>query len=200
MQDLGTFGGNTSEAYGVSADGTVVVGWARNSIGQNRAFRWDSAGMQALSNLSGASGSIAYGVSADGSVIVGIVAFDEDSRAVRWVNGQIEDLNQVYASLLESGSELWTAVDVSPDGRFIVGTGYNARTRRMEGYLLDTAVCTRHYGDVNEDGCVDDADLLSVLFAFGSSGTHLGRVDVNCDGVVDDADILIVLFNFGNRC
>jgi hypothetical protein len=55
-------------------------------------------------------------------------------------------------------------------------------------------------GDVNLDGCVDDADLLAVLFAFGRTGDRLGRVDVNCDQVVDDADLLQVLFNFGSGC
>jgi hypothetical protein len=52
-------------------------------------------------------------------------------------------------------------------------------------------------GDVNDDGCVDDADLLIVLFAFGGSNP---LADVNSDGIVDDADLLIVLFNFGNGC
>jgi hypothetical protein len=54
-------------------------------------------------------------------------------------------------------------------------------------------------GDVNGDGCVDDADLLAVLFAFGQTGSGLPE-DVNGDGVVDDADLLIVLFNFGQGC
>jgi hypothetical protein len=53
-------------------------------------------------------------------------------------------------------------------------------------------------GDVNCDGCVDDADLLSVLFEFGS--TDITPADVNGDRVVDDADLLQVLFNFGNGC
>jgi hypothetical protein len=52
-------------------------------------------------------------------------------------------------------------------------------------------------GDVNGDGCVDDADLLIVLFNFGNAG---GQGDVNSDGIVDDADLLIVLFNFGSGC
>ena len=52
-------------------------------------------------------------------------------------------------------------------------------------------------GDVNGDGCVDDADLLIVLFAFGGSDPS---ADVNGDGIVDDADLLIVLFNFGQGC
>lgn len=54
-------------------------------------------------------------------------------------------------------------------------------------------------GDVNGDGCVDDADLLAVLFAFGC-GSDCGPEDVNGDGVVDDADLLAVLFAFGNGC
>jgi hypothetical protein len=52
-------------------------------------------------------------------------------------------------------------------------------------------------GDVNGDGCVDDADLLTVLFAFGGSDVN---ADINEDGVVDDADLLIVLFEFGSGC
>jgi hypothetical protein len=43
---------------------------------------------------------------------------------------------------------------------------------------------------------VDDADLLQVLFAFGSSDRS---ADVNGDGTVDDADLLTVLFNFGSN-
>lgn len=54
-------------------------------------------------------------------------------------------------------------------------------------------------GDVNESGCVDDADLLMVLFAFGEPGQGRSE-DLNNDGMVDDADLLIVLFNFGNGC
>jgi hypothetical protein len=54
-------------------------------------------------------------------------------------------------------------------------------------------------GDVNLDGCVDDADLLQVLFAFGRTGAGLPE-DINCDQVVDDADLLLVLFNFGSGC
>jgi len=54
-------------------------------------------------------------------------------------------------------------------------------------------------GDVNGDDCVDDTDLLGVLFSFGSSGENL-PADVNGDGVVDDDDLLVVLTNFGQGC
>jgi hypothetical protein len=52
---------------------------------------------------------------------------------------------------------------------------------------------------VNRNRCVDDADLLRVLFAFGQTGAGLPE-DLNGDSVVDDADLLTVLFNFGSGC
>ncbi|MFN4034041.1 MAG: hypothetical protein ACK4ME_10585 [Fimbriimonadales bacterium] len=54
-------------------------------------------------------------------------------------------------------------------------------------------------GDVDGNGCVDDADLLAVLFNFGNAGEEQ-PADVNRDCLVDDADLLSVLFNFGNGC
>jgi hypothetical protein len=53
------------------------------------------------------------------------------------------------------------------------------------------------FGNVNGDGIVDDADLLQVLFNFGSNDP---AADANGDGIVDDADLLTVLFNFGALC
>jgi probable HAF family extracellular repeat protein len=135
MQDLGTLGGDESEALGVSADGSVVVGWAYNAPGRWRAFRWTAAGgMQDLGTLDGY-WSEAWGVSADGSVVVG----EADRGAFRWTAaGGMEDLNITYAHLLTNGSKLREARAISPDGRYIVGWGWNAATRRPEAYLLDT--------------------------------------------------------------
>jgi hypothetical protein len=125
------------------------------------------------------------------------------NRAVRWQLGtattQVEDLNQTYAALLRDGSVLQSANAFPANGRYIVGWGYNAATGREEAFLLDTQECPLQNGDVNANGCVDDADLLAVLFAFGSTG-NVGGEDTNCDNVVDDADLLKVLFNFGSGC
>jgi probable HAF family extracellular repeat protein len=141
MQDLGTLGGDESVAYGVSADGSVVVGWAENAAGQRRAFRWTAAGgMRSLGSLPGCDQSWAFGVSADGSVVVGW-AYNAAGlpRAFRWTaSGGMEDLNTTYANLLTNGSVLYSANAISPDGRYIVGKGYNAATGRIEAFLLDT--------------------------------------------------------------
>jgi hypothetical protein len=50
----------------------------------------------------------------------------------------MEDLNITYAHLLTNGSVLEMASAISPDGRYIVGQGYNAATGRSEAFLLDT--------------------------------------------------------------
>lgn len=106
-------------------------------------------------------------------------------------------LSSTYSSL---GVWFDTAAAISPDGRYIVGF---AQTYNPRGYLLDTesscTACVAHDGDVDNNACVDDADLLAVLFAFGGT-SYLGRADVNCDGQVDDSDLLTVLFNFGSGC
>jgi len=193
MQDLGTLGGNSSEAFGVSADGAVVVGRAENAARFYRAFRWTaSGGMQDLGTLGGDE-SWALGVSADGSVVVGESLY----RAFRWTASRgMESLNRTYASLLTYGSGFAEARAISPDGRYIVGWGSNAATGRYEAFLLDTGFPRR--GDVDRNGCVDDADLLQVLFAFGGRGYR--NEDLNWDGTIDDADLLEVLFNFGSGC
>jgi len=202
MQDLGTLGGDWSEARGVSADGSVVVGvvsYYSYYGNYYRAFRWTAAGgMQDLGTLPGDRESEARGVSADGSVVVGVARNAAgQERAFRWTAaGGMEDLNTTYASLLTNGSVLWQARAISPDGRYIVGEGYNAATGRREAFLLDTGFPRR--GDVDRDGCVDDADLLQVLFAFGGQGYR--NEDLNWDGTVDDADLLEVLSHFGSGC
>ncbi len=62
----------SSVAFGVSDDGSVVVGGGSSASG-GEAFRWTQAGgMQGLGDLPGGNfGSTAFGVSADGSVVVG---------------------------------------------------------------------------------------------------------------------------------
>lgn len=102
---------------------------------------------------------------------------------------------------------LWVS-QYNPGGLFTVDTNTAQVTQRANygvnklgvGVAIRSARCVEHAGDVDNNGCVDDGDLLAVLFAFGQSGNNLGRVDVNCDGMVDDADLLTVLFNFGRGC
>jgi hypothetical protein len=82
--------------------------------------------------------------------------------------------------------------------RYFVGGGTGANNGNI--LAVDNLQITGFsYGDVNMDGCVDDADLLAVLFAFGNTDPFLAE-DTNGDGRVDDADLLTVLFAFGEGC
>lgn len=67
----------------------------------------------------------------------------------------------------------------------------------VQRYRITVQTISLPPGDVNGSGCVDDADLLTVLFSFGSNDP---AVDLDGNGVVDDADLLVVLFNFGVGC
>ncbi len=124
MQDLGALGSdNYSFAEGVSADGGVVVGLARDANFRIRAFRWTgSGGIQDLGTLGGGDSAGARGVSADGSVVVGWAkdaAYGE--RAFRWTAaGGLQDLGSIGAS----GNRA-AACDVSANGSVVVGEARN---------------------------------------------------------------------------
>lgn len=190
----------------VSGNGAIAVGNTGNFWGGGYyPVMWREANNWQPEQLAHLGGNAGEAFDIRGDMIVGFSALPNGQRrAVRWrvssATTEVEDLNQTYAALLSDGSRLSRANGISANGRYIVGQGYNAATGRDEAFLLDTQGCASHNGDVDENGCVDDADLLAVLFAFGQSGADLGRVDVNCDQVVDDADLLQVLFNFGSGC
>lgn len=140
MQDLGTLGGREAAAYAVSADGSVVVGAAYNAQSQSIAFRWQNNTMQALGTL-GRQSSLATAISADGARIVGW-ARDEDGRrqtGFLWTpTDGMQDLNLLYAQLLSPRSSLSRPLAISPNGRYIVGQGFNGQTNQLEAFILDT--------------------------------------------------------------
>ncbi|MBR0567449.1 autotransporter domain-containing protein [Azoarcus sp. L1K30] len=115
MTRLGTLDGSTrSLAYGVSADGTVVVGAALGSSAW-KAFRWtETGGMVDLGTLGSAfANSEARAVSADGTVIVG----QSDARAFRWTQAE----GMINLGVINGGFSS-IAYGVSADGTVIVGT------------------------------------------------------------------------------
>ncbi len=116
ITDLGELqAGWGSIAYGVSADGSVVVGGSGDSL----AFRWTPAtGMVSLGALHGGGWSWAHGVSADGTVVVGFAADGAAGNAVRafrWQGGVMESLG-----VLNLGPSSH-AHGVSADGNVVVG-------------------------------------------------------------------------------
>lgn len=196
-------GGGYSEARDIDGSGQIIVGYAKDNANRYHAVRWVRQQVEILTGLGGVI-SDARAVAQNGRVIVGR-AIDPVgiSHATRWLDPSLpQNLNTVYAHLLPQGAQLTVANDLSPNGRYIVGVGYNPTTGRWEAFLLDTLEpCHTMAGDVNNDGCTDDADLLLILEAFGQRADCWSiNVDLNCDGAVDDADLLSVLLDFGQGC
>jgi len=81
-------------------------------------------------------------------------------------------------------------VRVVPNTGYLMAATYGRGMWRVRLPLVPT-------GDVNGDGCVEDNDILIVLFAFG---TDNAQADLNRDGIVNDIDLLLVLINFGSGC
>lgn len=131
LRELGELPGGSyySIATGVSADGTTVVGESESAAGYE-AFLWDAErGLRGLGDLPGGEfRSRAAAVSADGSMAVGFSAGASGFEAFLWDGDHgIRELRVVLSALgvdLE-GWTLTTAIDISADGRTIVGNGVN---------------------------------------------------------------------------
>ncbi len=164
---LGDLPGGTfrSNAFDVSADGSVVVGDSLSEPGWE-AFRWtDEEGMVGLGDLPGGLfASMATGVSADGSVIVGRGRPEGGLvyEACRWTaEGGIEGLG-----FLPKSGPSSMAFGVSDDGQVIIGRaelepfGYEVAFRwtAAEGMVslgfLESGVPTRGAWGVSADGSV----------------------------------------------
>lgn len=129
-------GGTTnSAAYGVSADGNVVVGSAVTASG-TVAFKWtEGGGMVALPVLAGGTSAIAYAASADGSVIVGDSDSASGPQACVWSNGAASGLGDLAGGAFGSAAR-----GVSDNGSVIVGYGTSASGR--EAFRIAGGVMT----------------------------------------------------------
>jgi uncharacterized membrane protein len=116
-------------AYGVSADGSIVVGTAayRAAGGPNLAVQWMVADDGISSIILSSGEAVARAVSADGRVVVGSEAPSDGGFATRWVDGHPENLVRALraAGVSIEGWQLTMATAVSPDGQSIAGIGIN---------------------------------------------------------------------------
>jgi hypothetical protein len=114
---LPNLGGTYAQAVATSSDGSIVVGFSTDSIGNICAVRWINNTINNLGALpGGTSYSVANFCSADGSIIVGS-ANDSNGYAkpVKWTNGSISELTT------QPGTVNGSANGCSPDGSIIVG-------------------------------------------------------------------------------
>ena len=136
FQGLGFLPGrDSSSAAGVSANGTVVVGFSNRphfpGIIPPEAFRWTAAsGMVGLGSLPGGNLSGATGVNADGTVVVGTTLFltpgGFQQQAFRWT----EETGMVGLDFLPGGNQS-RATGVSANGKVVVGEAVDASGREQ---------------------------------------------------------------------
>lgn len=140
--------------YDVSADGSIVATWVGTwgYYDYWRAAVWVHGRLFDIGSL-GRQESEALDVSGDGRIVVGS-AWDRyyyQEQGYRWRYGKtnyiafvwtpdsgIRPLQELFGDLLASGSLLLTADAISPNGRYILGTGYDASSQRSGPFLIDT--------------------------------------------------------------
>jgi uncharacterized membrane protein len=186
-----------SDARGISADGTVVVGQAVfvpvNGI---RAFRWTAgSGMQNIGSPDfGGPTSHADAITPDGSVIVGAVGGLGLFQAARWTAAGGW---QLFGNL--PGALDGSAYAVSADGNTVVGVnGGHAFIWRPSRGIEDlqtvlappTGWTLTEARGVSADGTIVFGNGSQVGVGGGAWMATLPRYgDLNCDGVVNFDDI-----------
>jgi len=141
--DLGTLdGGNFSSASGISTNKHFIVGYSNGTNHHDHAFIWTEAnGMQDLGTLGGTQ-SWASAVSDDGLVIGVSLTVDGFENAFIWSpDSGMQNLNDIYSDLIPAASKLTAVSSITPDGRYIVGTGYQS-VEKYEAFLLDRGAST----------------------------------------------------------
>ncbi|BCW94739.1 MAG: DVUA0089 family protein [Fimbriimonadales bacterium] len=162
--------------------------WLFRCDGTGVAFNDDSGGLQ--STIDNSSGCITQA----GTYLLAISRYNRDAVDVNggllWNNSPFSGVRCPDGPGASNPIAGWTGATAA-GGRYTI---------QLQGaYFVSQQGCEDGggcEGDVNNDGTVDDADLLEVLFNFGCFG-FCGPADVDNNGTVDDADLLVVLFNFG---
>jgi probable HAF family extracellular repeat protein len=180
-----------SDANGVSADGSVVVGEVRVTAAGQRPFRWTSEdGMVEIAGPpSGLSLRYATGVSADGSVVAGVaINSSERFEAFRWTSQD----GAVGLGVPSTSPFASRANAVSADGNVVVGTatgafrwtsadgmvaigGAGADGASADGSVVVGTSLSQAFRWTSDDGIVRLGDLSG-----GSSTSH--ALAVSADG------------------
>lgn len=161
IQDLGIpFGQYQAGAFGISGDGTVVVGQTYSAVGSGPAFRWTSAtGMTLLQSLPGDTSAFVSAVSESGLEIVGQSGRSQPyhTLAVRWAsNGNVEPIT----------ADMIQATAVNADGSAIVG-------RAVFGTVTAAAIWTSR-GGLQQLGSLDGGTGATAYAISGDGSVVVG--------------------------
>jgi uncharacterized membrane protein len=195
-------GWGTNEAYGVSWNGTYIVG-KMTGVDFPEAFRWsEQDGFVGLGDLPGSSDySWAYAVSADGSVVGGYSSADYHGAgtAYAFIWDEQHGMRAVHEVLEALGVEvtlhkLSVVHGISADGRTLTGYGTheNGDIEAWIAYLGNPCP-----GDFNKDNSVDEQDFTAFLDAF-IAGHY--TADYKADATIDSRDFIAFLNDWVLGC
>jgi uncharacterized membrane protein len=190
--EIGTVGDFANLAVGVNNHGDVVgYGFHSDPLASVIAFHWRKGEMTILPTLGGDQ-AIAESVN-DSEWIVGMseapTGPSQDApRAVIWIDGGIEDLNEMVVNPV-TGLVLDHAYAVNNAGQ-IVGIARSAGVTR--GFLLDPL----NPADLDADGDVNGLDLALLLGAWGRCPplqNHHCDADLDGNNIVNGLDLAMLL-------
>jgi probable HAF family extracellular repeat protein len=195
-----------SQAHGVSADGSVIVGYGTGASNHPHAVIWSGQSLpQPLSVPSGVLRSEANAVSANSSVVVGYMEFGQSSgtvthaEAFRWT----ADLGMTSLGDLPGGRRYSVAHDISADGSVVVGSsdalrddGHNTRAAfywtaptgmlDLHDLLVANGVTNLAGWRLSEARGVS-ADGLTIV----GTGLHDGRIEAFIATIPEPATIIL---------
>jgi outer membrane protein assembly factor BamB len=192
---------NASSPFGVLEHQGAILVSSANANDDIHRYSYTGTSLGTFHNTTSLNFAEQMAYAADGHVLVAgfssnnVVKLDKDTGALI-SSFPASGARGVFQ--LENGNILWT----NASGAHVYNPGTNSSTLVYSGggrYLHLMSLPGDIEGDANGDGCVNDDDLLIVLFSFGETGPGL-QGDLNRDGIVDDQDALLVLFNFGAGC
>lgn len=183
LQNLGLLPGVTvggSAAYGVSRDGSVVVGLSSTVDDSFHAIRWTQhRGMQDLGALAGGAYSMALAVSGNGEAATGFSDSANGEHAFKWTRHGMQDLGAVQAGDFSGGQA------ISTNGFVVAGYSGSHAARwvgtvaqdlgTLPGGTFSTAYSLSGNGQV-AGGLSDDGNGGVVAMIWTAS---MGMVDLN---------------------
>jgi uncharacterized membrane protein len=197
-----TAGVRMGEAQCCTADGATVFGFGNFNDGNGQVpYRWTNATKAVpLGPDPEAAPGYATGCSADGNIVSCFFRWGPPAvsgEGYAWINGRgfvaLEALATENGIVVPEGLRLSLPLDVSADGKTIVGAGRDVLNQQVIFVLDlhgDASGCP---ADLSGDGGVDGADLGVLLTNWGQAG----QGDLDGNGSVDGADLGSMLVAWG---
>lgn len=168
-----------SEAHGISADSSIIVGWSITGSGFHEAFRYENGAMHGIGFADGDNLSKAFGISPDGFAIVGSSWRHSQSaeQACLWRAGLATKLGVL------PGGDWSTAHAVSDGGSRVVGVS-DVSAPSPAAFVWDEATGMRDLKEVLENDFGLDLTGWELRFAqdISRDGTRIVGSGINPDG------------------